>query len=56
MVGLSSTDPSEPNPIRVEDNSQVQKVVIKEFKVDEAEVLIQVRDEGTGTFAPLPPA
>jgi len=56
MVGLKSTDPSEPNPIRVEDNSLVQKVVIKEFKVNEGEVLIQVRDEGMGTFAPLPPA
>jgi hypothetical protein len=34
----------------------VQRVVIKEFEVNEGEVQIYVRDEGTGTFLPLPPA
>lgn len=56
MAGLSSTDPNEPNPIRVEDDSQVQMVLIKEFEVNEGEILIQVRDEGTGAFVPLPTA
>jgi alkaline phosphatase D len=44
MMGLVSTDPNEPNPIRVEDDSRVQKTEIKQFKVD------------AGAFVPLPPA
>ena len=55
MVGLASTDPNEPNPIRVPDDFPVQRVEIEEFRVDAGEGLIYRRDE-TGTFVPLPPA
>lgn len=55
MVGLLSTDPDEPNPIRVADASRVERTEIKEFKVDAGEILVRVRDD-TGVFVSLPPA